>query len=166
MEIAFLLNKIYYELETFIENTESVSIVTDSSDEIEVNQSMLGKLADDPEYLTIKESLNNIFTILSNQLGTITDLMAKMSKPCSKIVSSGTGENIDVHKKVPEYQQEFAKKLLLCAIDFIKDSLVLDENGGKDQAIQKYTQSQFLLDELLIEIDKANKLDSKNGKLK
>ena len=101
-------------------------------------------LKNDEEFKTIKKSICEIFLDMSQQLETTHECMSKMDS---------------------KYQQKLARNLMIFAIDMIKEACVLDQDGDINQATMRYVQAQFLLDELLIEIFKAQKYENNNIKV-
>lgn len=104
---------------------------------------MLKALKQDSEYAFLNKSIIDMFKKLSDQLEKTHDLMPKMDA---------------------KYQKNLAKNLMLYSIDVIQDSVVYDEQDlNKITAIKSYTQSLFLLDELLIEVYRNSKSSQSNA---
>mmetsp|Transcript_41258 Transcript_41258/g.47540 ORF Transcript_41258/g.47540 Transcript_41258/m.47540 type:complete len:157 (+) Transcript_41258:1734-2204(+) len=89
----------------------------------------------------MKQPIVELFLVISEQITKTHEYINKMDK---------------------NFQQTLACNLLKFAFDIVEEAVVLDESDLKDQAVHKYTQAQFILDELLCEYYKAQQLDIKD----
>lgn len=150
-ELAYLLNKICYEAKVFIttfansketnEEEASLLIISDTDEKIEITDDLIIALKQDEEYLNMRKPIVKYFLTLSEQLKRMHDYFNRMDK---------------------NFQRTLANNLMKFAIDLIEEAVVLDEDQDERTAIHKYTQAQFILDELLAEYYKDQQIDCKD----
>lgn len=149
-EMAYLINKICYEAKVFIttfanskefKNESDLQIVSETNEKIDITEDHINLLKHNEEYKALKAPIVKYFLALSDQLNKMLDCINKMDK---------------------SFQQRLANNLMKFAIDVVEEAVVLDEDNRAEQAIKKYTQAQFLLDELLSEYYRAQQFDMKD----
>ena len=149
-EIAYLLNKIWYESKTFISTfqnsknrkEESLQIVSDTKENINITDELIKTLKSNSEYNRMIKLIINYFLLMSEQV-------LKTHYLISMIDDS--------------FQRTLASSLTKYCIDIIEEAIILDEEEQKNEAKHKYSQAQFILDELLREYYKTPQLDSIDG---
>lgn len=148
--MAYLINKICYEAKVFIttfanskefKNESDLQIISETNEKIDITEDHINLLKHNEEYKTLKAPIVKYFLALSDQLNKMLDCINKMDK---------------------SFQQRLANNLMKFAIDVVEEAVVLDEDNRIEQSIKKYTQAQFLLDELLSEYYRAQQLDTKD----
>ena len=151
LEIAYLLNKIWYESKTFIstfysskegKEDASLQIVSDSKENIKITEELISTLKRNAEYNKMIRLIVNYFLLMSKQVLNTYSLINKIDE---------------------SFQKTLASSLTKFCIEIIEEAVVLDEEELKEEAIQKYSQAQFILDELLCEYYKAPQFDNIEG---
>jgi len=151
LEMAYLLNKIWYELKEFmstfttsanLKNDSSLQIVNEANEQIDITVEMIRSLKSNKEYKSLKIPVTKYFLSLTDQLEKMHDSFDKMDRV---------------------FQMNLSNNLLKFAIDLVQEAYVLDEEERKDEAVKKYTQALFIMDELLAEKYKMNQFDFRDS---
>jgi hypothetical protein len=150
-EMAYLLNKIWFELKEFIStfsnsnnlrNDTSFQIIYEANEQIDITVELIRTLRSNKEYKALRVPIVQYFLSLSDQLSKMHDSFAKMDKV---------------------FQLKLTNNLMKFAIDLVEEAWVLDEEERTEQAVQKYIQALFIMDELLAEKYKTHQLDFRDS---
>lgn len=137
MEVSFLLNKICYETKTFIttfsspkenKDTSSLVVLSKSNEKLRLTDELIRNLKSNSDYKEMRATIVQNYLLMSNQIS----------------------KEADFYNKIDEnFKNTLASNLMKFSIDIVEEAVVLDESEQKDLAVQKYTQAQFILDEIL-----------------
>lgn len=139
VEMAYLLNTITNDIKVFIttvtsakniKNESNLQIITESNEKITITDDLIKLLKLHSEFQQMKAPIVQSFMTLSDYCQNTRHLYNQMSDVFKK----------KIHANLAKY-----------SIDLMKESVVLEEEGKKEQSAQKKSQAQFLLDEAYAE---------------
>lgn len=137
LEIGFLLNKICYETKIFIttfsnpkesKDNASLFVTLDQANKIKITEDIIRNVKDQKGYKDMRTTVVQNYLFMSNQIS----------------------KDPDFYNKIDDsFKNTLASNLMKLSIDIVEQAVILDESEQKDLAVHKYTQAQFILDEIL-----------------